>query len=131
MSGKSKIGKGWLILSEDPASGAQEFLSLLSPRKSRSAVMSYVEQLYVDQFASLDEKVSYKKNRKTWPYPAEKVGLTNAICCGHSPIYWAHFCSDISISENALKGTYRYIKEVDLDLRPIRHVEGEVCLDVA
>ena len=128
MSRKPKIGNAWIVYSEDPASGHKQLLSILDSRKSRSAVSAYVEQLYVDKFGSFDERVAYKKRKKSWPYLAEKIGLTNAICCGSNILYWAHQCTDLRLDGGFLIGQYKYVKSVDRHLTIIEYTEGEVRL---
>ena len=124
------IGKAWIIHSEDMPSGNTELISIMSPRKTISRIAEYVEQIYVNRFASLEEKLAYKKNRSNWPYPAEILIPARVVSCGHSPVYFAHYYHRIRIDGRRLIGEYRFVKSIDRDRRPIEFTEEEIIINV-
>ena len=124
------IGKAWIIHSEDTSGGSIELISILSPRKTIRHVAEYVEQSYVDRFASIEEKIAYKKKRSNWPYPAEILQPAYVVSCGFGPYYLAHHCHHIRVDGNWLIGEYRFVKAIDADLKPIEFTKGEVIINV-
>ena len=58
------LGTGWLIIEESIHTGTKSLVSIISPRKQERYVKEFMEQLYVDKYASFDEKIAYKKNNK-------------------------------------------------------------------
>jgi len=76
--------------------------------------------MYIDRFASLEEKIAYKKNPESWPYRANTQGpYSGIIDCGHDPILIAFYCHKLSIKNGVLKYTYKTLKGQTEDLRPI------------
>jgi hypothetical protein len=107
------IGKCWLVIEKGIDENPDTLLSIISSRRSFEYVRDYMEQLYVDKFASTDEKIRYKKSRSNWPYPAYKQGkYTGNIICGHSPYFEALFCHRVTLEDQVLKyGFKRYMGE--------------------
>ncbi len=56
------IDKGWLVIEEYFDEDTISVVSIISPRRGSRYVCKYVEQMYVDWFASISEKIAYKKN---------------------------------------------------------------------
>jgi len=90
---KSRLESAWLITWEGtnpPKDQRKRVVSILSGRTSSERVREYVEQLHVDLLYSLHEKMTYARNRKANPYPAEFVRIDGVqwagrITCGHNP----------------------------------------------
>ncbi len=70
------LGTGWVIIEESFHSTEKRLVSIISARKCQKYVRDFMEQTYVDKFASINEKLSYKKNRKQSPFKIEKYEQT-------------------------------------------------------
>jgi len=115
------LGTGWLIIEESAHTGTKTLISIISPRKRESYIQQYMEQLYVDKYASFEEKIAYKKNQKSWPYPAEPVTpvYPYVLSCGHDPIIMAYHCHKLKLKKGILEYTFKTFKGQDEDMRPI------------
>jgi hypothetical protein len=111
------LGTGWLIIEE----GTKTLISIISPRKQESYVQDYMEQLYIDKFASIEEKIAYKKNKKSWPYPPQPVNplFPYVLSCGHDPIFMAYRCHKLKQKDGEIEYTFKTLKGQTKDLRPI------------
>jgi hypothetical protein len=113
-------GKGWLIIEESIHTGTKSLVSIISPRRVWDYVKKYMEQMYVDRFASIEEKIAYKKKPGSWPYRANTQGpYSGIIDCGHDPIMMAYYCHRLILKKDVLKYTYKILKGQTDDLRPI------------
>jgi len=104
--------KAWLItrewLGDHAASDKGEIVCLLNPRLSPERVWTLVEQLYVNEFGSINERVAYAKNAKSWPYhpkcgtaktkSGKTVGWAYTITCGHNPWYHARPVENVTVA---------------------------------
>ncbi len=105
-------GKCWLVIEEYFHGGKKSLVSIIRPRKVRSYVRDYVEQMYVDKFASFNEKIAYKKNQKVSPFKVEEYGQNQGIIsCGHEPTFRAYFCHKLKLKGRELTYTYRVYRE--------------------
>ncbi len=120
-----KLGKGWVIIEEH--FHTQEFflISIISARRSLSYIQKYMEQIYVDKFASINEKFTYKKNREN--LPAYQCNYDHGILSvGHEPTFRGCYCDKFEIiDENTLEISYKtkttkMITEKINPTRPIR-----------
>ncbi len=100
--------KGWLIIEEYFHEGTISVVSIISPRKSSSYVREYVEQMYVDRFASINEKIAYNKNPKSSAFKIEKSLDKNSFSFGHDPTFRVYRCHKLSLKGNKLTYTYTY-----------------------
>ena len=83
-------------------------------------VQKYMEQMYVDRFASIEEKIAYKKNPKSWPYRANmQENYSGIIDCGHDSIMMAYYCHKLDLKNGVLKYTFKTLKGRTNDLHPI------------
>ena len=114
------IGKGWLIIEESVHKDTKSLVSIISPRRTESYVQKYMEQMYVDRFASIEEKIAYKKKPESWPYRANtQKHYSGIIDCGHDPIMMAYYCHKLNLKKGVLKYTFKTLKGQTNDLRPI------------
>jgi hypothetical protein len=95
--------KAWLIRwnwSGDHAAVSHPFVSILSARKSSSYIQNYLQQLYLDKTASLEEILSYARYNKPTkpPYAAERVKY--GFNCGHNPWLEAKYVEGLLLSTN-------------------------------
>ncbi len=113
-------GKGWLIIEEYFYEGTESVVSIISPRKGSSYVHKYVEQMYVDRFASINEKIAYKKNPKSSPFKIEIYSPYRGVfSCGDDPTFQVYFCHKLSLKGNELTYTYKIFNGVELRNKPI------------
>jgi len=114
------VGKGWLIIEESGHKDTKSLVSMISPRRSGSYVQKYMEQMYVDRFASIEEKIAYKKKPESWPYRANvQKRYSGIIDCGHDPILVAYYCHKICLGNGFLKYSFKILKGETIDRRPI------------
>jgi hypothetical protein len=66
-------GAGWIILEESYREGTTKLLSILSPRRTAKNVSAFIEQLHIDRYCSIRERLEYKKTRKAAPTPRCKT----------------------------------------------------------
>ncbi len=129
---RAEIGKAWVIHSEDTLGERYlDLISIQSPRKSIQNIASYVEHVYVDRFASIEEKIAYKKKTSSWPYPAEILRPACVVCCGFGPVYFAHFCHHVSIEGELMIGKYRFVKSLNENHEPVEFTDGQVTIKIA
>ena len=113
MPNKMGAGKAWVILEEHFHSGERRLLSIVSPRKTVSYVCDFMEQMYIDKFASIHEKITYKKDRKKSALRMEEYeqrGPTT-LSCGHDPTFRAYSCHRLKLDGNKLIFTYRVFRK--------------------
>ncbi|MBE7460112.1 MAG: hypothetical protein HS112_06275 [Zoogloeaceae bacterium] len=106
-------GKAWVILEEHFHSDERRLLSIVSPRKTTSYVVDLMEQMYVDKFASITERITYKKDRKKSAFRMEEYerrGPTT-LSCGHEPTFRAYFCHKLKLDGDKLIFVYRVLRE--------------------
>ncbi len=127
------IGTAWLVIEESVHSNEVRLLSVLNPRKSSKDIAWYLEQTFVDRFASFDEKISYKKDSKKSAFRIEPYEITSTIIsCGHDPIYLAYRCHWLKRVENYLLFRYCILKQVSgSHLREECEGKVELCDDLS
>lgn len=109
---KLSLGSAWLITwegTDPPKPQSKRIVSVLSGRTSSEKVREYVEQLHVELLYSLHEKVTYARNRKANPYPAEFVRIDGIqwggrITCGHNPHLLARKVKNLKVIHAAQGG---------------------------
>ncbi len=102
------LGAAWIIVEESFHNTERHLVSIISARKKHEYIRDFMEQRYVDKFASVDERIAYKKNRKQSPFRIENYEITGTIIsCGHDPIFNAYYCHKLMLAENTLTFTYR------------------------
>lgn len=104
-----KAGKSWLIFEEHFHTRERRLNSIVSPRKTPRYICDLMEQIYVDKFASIREKLIYKKDRKKSAFVMEKHEQRGPtiFSCGHEPVFRAYYCDSIELNGCELKFTYR------------------------
>lgn len=115
------IGTGWLIIEESYHTNTNTLISIISTRKQESYVLEYLEQMYIDKYASLDEKISHKKNTDSWPYRANPVTplYQGVLSCGHDPVMMAYRCHKLNLKKEILEYTFKTLQGQTKDFRPI------------
>lgn len=115
-----KLGKGWVVTELFFHTNERLLVSLLSARKSEKFVLPFLEQIYVDRYGSIEERIAYKKRPKSWPYPATPLDsrFSRVMMCGHEPQMWACYCHEMVLHGSQLAYKYKVIWGVDDGLRP-------------
>ncbi|OJF70630.1 hypothetical protein BK026_18670 [Alteromonas sp. V450] len=106
-------GKGWVLIEAFFNTGENRFLSILSSRRSPDYVKQYMEQKYIDSYASIEEKFLYKKQPRRWPYPSAPYDkkYPYVLRCGHEPLFIAMYCHKLELKGgNQLYYSYKYFK---------------------
>ena len=120
------IGTAWVIVEESFHSNEKRLISIISSRKSSGYVAEYLEQKYVDNFASIEEKISFKKDRKQSPFRVEPYAIRGTtITCGHDPMYKAYYCYKLKLNNGVLTYQYR-VGKGEGDNREVSEWEGKV-----
>lgn len=103
--------KAWLIIrdwiGDHAAVHGDRIVCLLNPRLTPEKVGQTMEQLYVNERGSLQERVAYAKSAKSWPYrprcgsaeteSGKTVPWAYSICCGHNPWFHARLVKNIEV----------------------------------
>jgi hypothetical protein len=112
-------GAGWIVLEDKYPESSKVILSVISPRRSSTYVAQYIEQLYVDRYASISERLEYKKSPKNYPYRTN-VGLYSGIMhCGQSPVLRGIRAQKIVLNRDQLEFTYKILVREDSRNTPI------------
>jgi len=120
------LGKAWIVLEESFHSDEKRLVAVLSPRKTGDFVAEYIEQAYVDRFASFDEKITFKKDKKKSPFRIERYSISGTTMRhGHEPMFNAYYAHTLERNGGALLFHYRVYKG-DLDNREVTEHIGEV-----
>ena len=106
---KRKLGSAWLVTWEGmspPQRQRDRIVSILGYRISGGRMLEHVEQLYVDRFYSLHEKIIYTRHKAKNPYPAENIKINGfpwegRIICGHDPFLLARPVKNLMLHEGA------------------------------
>ncbi|HEY7314013.1 MAG TPA: hypothetical protein VH643_31980 [Gemmataceae bacterium] len=96
----------WLVTWEwagDHAAVNEKIVAILDYRRSSKQMLQIVELLYINSTSSVQEKVSYARNRKKNPYPAKYGYLGNIpwmgeIYCGHNPYLHARRVDNLKVT---------------------------------
>lgn len=100
-------GKGWVIFEDSYREKTRKLVSILSPRRTPEDVKVFVEQLYIDRYGSIRERLEYKKSRKSTAYPAMFEGYGGVMHCGQEPHLVAIFARSIVLRDELLEFTYQ------------------------
>ena len=120
------LGKAWIVLEESFHSDKKQLVAVLSPRKTGAFVVEYIEQAYVDRFASFDEKIAFKKDKKKSPFRIERYTISRTtICHGHEPMFNAYYAHKLERKGENLLFHYRVYKG-NLDNREVTEHIGKV-----
>jgi hypothetical protein len=97
-------------------------ISIIAPRRSPQFVAKYIEQLYVDRYASIRERLNYKKSPKNFPYRTH-IGLYSGVMhCGQDPVLHALQSDRIMLAGNELTFTYKILVREDPGHIPVFEV---------
>lgn len=94
------LKRAWLITWEwsgDHAKKTQKIISVLDYRIGDKRVKEYIEQIYADNYFTLEERVFYLKSPQKRPYYGKYNGRSDKIICGHNPYIYARLVKDILI----------------------------------
>ena len=95
--------KAWLITwcwAGDHAAVEDPVVTVLRARTGAEDVRKYVEQRYIEECASLHEKLAYARYNQPQepPYPARLE--QRRIHCGHNPWLYARVVDDLRVVED-------------------------------
>lgn len=100
-------GAGWVVFEESPSEGTRKLLSVLPARRNRSEVIAFIQQSYVDRFASIEERISYKKHPKSSPFNVLADNYGGPIHVGHEPFFVGIYARKIILKGNLFEFYYR------------------------
>lgn len=112
-------GPAWVVFEENHPSGTRRLLSILSPRRSQHLVVQFMQQLYVDRFASLEDRVAFKKSPFGYAVEPIQDRFCPIVHLGHNPFFVGIRAIDIRLAENALEFTYRIATDTSNPFQPI------------
>ena len=112
-------GSGWVLIEEYFHSGRRNLISILPPRMCQRDVASYVVQTYVDRYASVREKLSYKKRRKSSAYFVSSDHYGRVMHCGHEPSFVCIYAEAIHLKNGVVEFEYNIVIGINDDSRPI------------
>ena len=115
-----------MVLEESYHSNDKRLVTLINPRKTGSYVAEYIEQAYVDRYASFDEKVVFKKDKKKSPFRIERYMISaTTISHGHDPMFNAYYAHKLERKGVSLLFHYRVCKG-ELKNREVTEHIGEI-----
>jgi hypothetical protein len=100
-------GPAWIIIEESFHKKSRRLVSVLSPRRSHSHVVAFIEQLCVDRSSSIVERMEYKKSRKSARHTPMLDG--NIIHCGHEPWLIGYYAHKTAVKDGVLEFSYRIV----------------------
>lgn len=98
----TRSSRAWLVTWESHDGQPPKVQAILNARRSPEWVRNYIEQIYIDTYYTLHEKLIYAKNRDANPLPAkydhsgDPLKLTR-ITCGGDPFLLARFVTKLSL----------------------------------
>lgn len=113
-----KHGSGWVIFEQHSPSGRKKLLSILSPRRSRNHVVQFMQQLYVDKFASLEDRIAFKKSSSSYAIAPMKERFSPIVHLGHNPFFIGIRAIDLRLAGDILEFTYMIAVETAEPFRP-------------
>lgn len=96
--------RAWLIRwrwAGDDAAVADPIVTVMSARIGAKEVRRYVEQLYIEATASLEEKLLYARYKQPQEPPYRAHQEQGMIHCGHNPWLEATKVDDLRVVMNA------------------------------
>ena len=112
-------GAGWIVFEESFHERTRRLLSILPARRNRKEVTHFVQQSYVDRFASIREKLGYKKHPESSPFSVLDDVYGGPIHVGHEPFFVAIYARKIEIKEDVLFFYYRVAVNRDDPFNPV------------
>jgi hypothetical protein len=103
---KRDHGPAWVIIERNIKSRSEQVLSLLPSRKSVTDIKAHAEQVYVDKYYSIEDRIKFKKSRKSLIFPVFHDHFSNIIHIGTNPTIIAIPARNICLNEGVL--TFRY-----------------------
>jgi hypothetical protein len=77
-----------------------------------------MEQIYIDRFGSIEEKLAYKKSRKNPAFPAKVDRYGQSVHCGNGITFFAIYGRKIIRHGNEVKFEYRIAADGSNPLDP-------------
>ena len=112
-------GPGWVIYEESFHKRTKKILAILPSRKSVWEIERIVEQMYVNRYCSINEKLAYKKSRKFKPHTHLTDHYSGIIHYGHEPYFVCIPARKIILHEGMLELHYRIAINRDDPMNPI------------
>ena len=101
-------GAGWVVYEDDALFGSPcRLLSLLPAHRSVASIARYAEQVYVDRYASLDERFAYKRRPQDSRFAAKTDPRHGGIYVGQSPRFVGVYAQRIISHAGVLEFWYR------------------------
>lgn len=111
-------GAAWIVIEESYQQGTRRLLSILPARRNRNEVIAFVQQCYVDRFASIDEKLLFKKHPKQPPFTVFADQYGGPIYIGQEPVYVGIYAYKIRLQDMVLEFQYRIVVDRNNLLEP-------------
>jgi hypothetical protein len=112
-------GPAWIVIEESYHRASRRLVSVISPRRAAGDVARYIEQLYVDRFASVHARLAYKKSRKHATYPTERGVYQGIMHCGQDPVFHAIYAHRVELTGKSLVFGYKILVKVEEPTRPV------------
>lgn len=108
---RNKPGRitAWLVTWESHGEHAKhkdKIAAILNWRCSPNKALEIIEHIYANEFYSLEEYISFAKNRRNNPYPAtfddiNGVPWLGRIFCGHNPFLMGRLVDNLYVKKEA------------------------------
>jgi hypothetical protein len=118
---RRKHGPGWVVYEDNyPCGGRRKLVSLLSPRLARDAVVAFIEQIYVDRFATIAGRLNHKKHPRSDPLCGTLLDRGGGhVHVGDRPYFHGVYAREITLGGNTLKLDYRILVSSVDPLKPV------------
>lgn len=77
-------------------------MSVLSARRNQRFVVQFMQQLYVDKFASIEDRLAFKKSSSSYPLDPMQDRFYPMIHLGHNPFFVGIHAMDLRLTGNVL-----------------------------
>ncbi|KRG71290.1 hypothetical protein ABB27_03285 [Stenotrophomonas terrae] len=94
-------------------------LSVLSPRKNQQFVVQFMQQLYVDRFATIANRLAFKKSSSNYPLEPMQDRFYPIIHVGHNPFFVGIRALDLRLTDNVLEFTYKIATDTSDPFHPV------------
>lgn len=112
-------GSGWILFEESFRQRTKKLISILPPWKSFAEIAKLIEQIYIDRYGSIDERLAFKKSRKSAAYTAMTDPYNGTTHCGHDPVLVCIHANKIILRGNELEFLYRIAANRNDPMNPI------------
>ena len=111
-------GAGWIVYEESYHKGTRALVSIIPARRSAEYVADFMRQTFVDRWASVQDRLTFNKSPKSWPYQIMVGRHCNPMHIGDDPYLVGLYAHEIMLDGSNLTFSYRILTNVNEKLVP-------------